>query len=65
MVVRVLADIVEVVVFATSADALLAVDGALHLAKVAVGVGNAQKDGLELGGARGKVGGRNGAGGGG
>jgi hypothetical protein len=54
VVVRVLADVVEVVVLAAGADALLAVGSALHLAHVAVGVCHAEDDGLELGRLEGK-----------
>jgi hypothetical protein len=46
VVVRVLADVVEVVVLAAGADALLAVGGPLELAEVGVWIGVAEEDGL-------------------
>ena len=48
VVVHILADVIEVVVLAACTDALLAVDGALQLAKLAVGIHSAQEDRLEL-----------------
>lgn len=48
MVVNVLANIIQIVVFATGTDALLRVDGAFPLGHVAVGVNSAQENGLEL-----------------
>ena len=48
VVVDILADIIKIVVLATSADALLAVDSALELAKVAVWIHGAQEDRLVL-----------------
>ncbi len=48
VVVHVLANIVQIVVFATGTDAFLGVCCSLQLGHVAIGIGNAKKNGLEL-----------------